>query len=45
MAEEVGKRGGGYETYVLNSCKVKGRYLGIPSGSLRYGRELPDQLV
>ena len=33
MAEEVGKRGGGYETYVLNSCIVKGRYLGIPSGS------------
>ncbi len=32
MAEEVGKRGGGFETYVLNSCRVKGRYLGIPFG-------------
>ena len=32
MAEEVGKRGGGYEVYVLNSCKVKERYLGIPFG-------------
>jgi len=31
-AEEVGKRGGGFETYVLNSAKVGGRYLGIPSG-------------
>ena len=32
MAEEVGRRGGGYEAFVLNSCKVGGRYLGIPSG-------------
>jgi len=32
MAEEVGRRGGGFETFVLNSCKVKGRYLGIPFG-------------
>ncbi len=32
MAEEVGRRGGGYETFVLNSCKVKGRSLGIPFG-------------
>jgi len=32
MAEEVGKRGGGFEDYVLNSAKVGGRYLGIPSG-------------
>ncbi len=32
MAEEVGRRGGGYEAYVLNSAKVDGRYLGIPSG-------------
>ncbi len=32
LAEEVGERGGGYEAYVLNSAKVDGRYLGIPSG-------------
>ncbi|HSR13102.1 MAG TPA: ABC transporter substrate-binding protein, partial [Thermodesulfobacteriota bacterium] len=32
MAEEIGRRGGGYETFVLNSCRVKGRYLGIPFG-------------
>jgi multiple sugar transport system substrate-binding protein len=32
MAEEVGRRGGGFETFVLNSCKVKGKYLGIPFG-------------
>ena len=32
MAEEVGRRGGGYEPFVLNSGKVGGRYLGIPSG-------------
>ncbi len=32
MAEEVGRRGGGFETFVLNSCKVNGRYLGIPFG-------------
>ncbi len=32
MAEKVGSRGGGFETFVLNSCKVNGRYLGIPSG-------------
>jgi len=31
-AEEVGRRGGGFEAYVLNSAKVEGRYLGIPSG-------------
>ena len=31
-AEEFGKRGGGFEPYVLNSAKVEGRYLGIPSG-------------
>jgi multiple sugar transport system substrate-binding protein len=32
MAEEVGRRGGGFETFVLNSCLVKGRFLGIPFG-------------
>ena len=32
MAEAFGKRGGGFEDYVLNSAKVDGRYLGIPSG-------------
>lgn len=32
MAEEVGRRGGGFESYVLNSAQVNGRYLGIPSG-------------
>ena len=32
LAEEVGRRGGGYQAYVLNSAKVNGRYLGIPSG-------------
>jgi multiple sugar transport system substrate-binding protein len=32
MAEEVGRRGGGYEQFVLNSGKVGGRYLGIPTG-------------
>jgi len=32
MAEEVGRRGGGFEAFVLNSCKVQGRYLGIPFG-------------
>jgi multiple sugar transport system substrate-binding protein len=32
LAEEVGRRGGGYEAFVLNSCIVGGRYLGIPSG-------------
>jgi len=31
-AEEVGKRGGGYEPYVLNSGKVGGKWLGIPNG-------------
>jgi multiple sugar transport system substrate-binding protein len=31
-AEEFGNRGGGFEPYVLNSAKVAGRYLGIPSG-------------
>jgi multiple sugar transport system substrate-binding protein len=31
-AEEFGKRGGGYEKYVLNSAPVNGRYLGIPHG-------------
>ena len=31
-AEEFGKRGGGYEKYVLNSAPVSGRYLGIPHG-------------
>jgi len=31
-AEEVGKRGGGFEPYVLNSGKVGGRWLGIPNG-------------
>jgi multiple sugar transport system substrate-binding protein len=31
-AEAVGKRGGGFEPYVLNSAKVDGRYYGIPSG-------------
>ncbi len=32
LAEEVGRRGGGFETFVLNSCLVKGRFLGIPFG-------------
>ncbi len=32
LAEEVGMKGGGYEPYVLNSARVGGRYLGIPSG-------------
>ncbi|HYB19608.1 MAG TPA: substrate-binding domain-containing protein [Thermodesulfobacteriota bacterium] len=32
MAEEVGRRGGGFEAFVLNSGKVGGRYLGIPTG-------------
>jgi multiple sugar transport system substrate-binding protein len=32
MAEEVGRRGGGFEPYVLNSAKVDGKYLGIPHG-------------
>ena len=32
MAEEFGKRGGGFEKYVLNSAPVEGRYLGIPHG-------------
>jgi multiple sugar transport system substrate-binding protein len=32
LAEEIGKRGGGYQAYVLNSARVQGRYLGIPSG-------------
>ena len=31
-AEEFGKRGGGYESYVLNSGKVDGKWLGIPNG-------------
>ncbi len=31
-AEEVGRRGGGFEPYVLNSARVNGRYLGIPHG-------------
>jgi multiple sugar transport system substrate-binding protein len=31
-AEEFGRRGGGYEAYVLNSGKVDGRWLGIPNG-------------
>jgi multiple sugar transport system substrate-binding protein len=31
-AEEFGKRGGGFEPYVLNSGKVDGRWLGIPNG-------------
>jgi len=32
MAEEVARRGGGFEPFVLNSGKVGGRYLGIPTG-------------
>src|SRR5512136_2761771 len=32
MAEEVGRRGGGFEEFVLSSCRVQGRYLGIPFG-------------
>jgi multiple sugar transport system substrate-binding protein len=32
MAEAFGKRGGGFENFVLNSGMVKGRYLGIPTG-------------
>ncbi len=32
MAQEFGKRGGGFEKYVLNSAPIKGRYLGIPHG-------------
>ena len=31
-AEEVGKRGGGYEPYVIHSGKVGDRWLGIPIG-------------
>ncbi|MGD0267090.1 MAG: extracellular solute-binding protein [Candidatus Methylomirabilota bacterium] len=31
-AEEFGKRGGGFEDYVLKSGKVGGRWLGIPNG-------------
>jgi len=31
-AEAFGKRGGGFEKYVLNSAPVNGRYLGIPHG-------------
>ena len=31
-AEEFGKRGGGFEKFVLNSAPVNGRYLGIPHG-------------
>lgn len=31
-AEEFGKRGGGFEPYVLNSGKVGNRWLGIPNG-------------
>jgi multiple sugar transport system substrate-binding protein len=31
-AEAFGKRGGGFEKYVLNSAPVAGRYLGIPHG-------------
>jgi multiple sugar transport system substrate-binding protein len=31
-AEDFGKRGGGFEPYVLNSGKVDGRWLGIPNG-------------
>ncbi len=31
-AEEFGKRGGGFEKYVLNSAPVGKRYLGIPHG-------------
>lgn len=32
-AEEFGKRGGGFEPYVLNSARVGNRYLGIPQGN------------
>jgi multiple sugar transport system substrate-binding protein len=32
MAEEFGKRGGGFEKYVLVSGKVNGRWLGMPHG-------------
>jgi multiple sugar transport system substrate-binding protein len=32
LAEEVGRRGGGYQAFVLNSARVEGRYLGVPSG-------------
>lgn len=32
MAEEFGKRGGGFEKYVLVSGKVSGRWLGMPHG-------------
>jgi multiple sugar transport system substrate-binding protein len=32
MAEAFGRRGGGFENFVLNSGMVKGRYLGIPTG-------------
>jgi multiple sugar transport system substrate-binding protein len=31
-ADEFGKRGGGFEKFVLNSAPVNGRYLGIPHG-------------
>ena len=32
IAEEFGKRGGGYEEYVKNSAPVRGRWLGVPHG-------------
>jgi len=31
-AEAFGKRGGGFEKFVLNSAPVAGRYLGVPHG-------------
>ena len=45
MAEEFGKRGGGFEKYVLNSGKVNGRWLGMPHGTVNALHGLPDQLV
>ena len=44
-AEEFGKRGGGFEKYVLNSAKMGNRWLGIPHGHVERVHGLPDQLV
>jgi multiple sugar transport system substrate-binding protein len=57
MAEDVGKAGGGFEDYVVNSGKVNGRYIAIPHGNsntaLNYrisyfkeaGLDIPDPAV
>ena len=33
LAEEVGKAGGGFEPYVINSGPLEGRYYGVPTGT------------